>query len=167
MVESSISRSASLASSMLAAMARTMSLTMRVAPTAAPDAMVDAREPPVDIVFHGVVAESPATIRTISMGTPISSATTWAIVVSWLWPCDTCHVDTVTWPVGSMRAHAVSPGRSNPTSLAKSGGPGAISMNVANPSPTHLPSARRGRLRGAEAVEVHEVDARARGSPVR
>ena len=128
-----------------------MSLTMRVAPTAAPDAIVDAREPPVDIVFHGVVAESPATMRTISMGTPISSATTWAIVVSWLWPCDTCHVDTVTWPVGSMRAHAVSLGEVEPDQLGEVGRAGRDLDERGEPEadPAALGAARSPARRGS------------------
>ena len=77
-------------------MARTFSLTLRAFMSAAPLAQVAARLPPVPTTLKGVSRVSPWTTRTWSIATPISSATTWARVVSWPWPCGDWAVITVT-----------------------------------------------------------------------
>ena len=62
--------------------------------------MVAAGEPPVPNVEKGAVRVSPCTTRTAAMGTPSSSAATWARVVSWPWPWGAWLVNTVTRAVG-------------------------------------------------------------------
>ena len=153
-----MSRSATLASNMLAAMRRTWFFTSRVAIFAAPAPRVAERDPPVDIVLNGVLSLDPHSMRTSWSGTPISSATTCAIVVSWPCPWLTCHVWITMSPVGSMRAQAVSPGRSKPSDLANSGGPGAISMNVAEPEPEVAALGQRGSLAFTEGRHIEFLD---------
>ena len=58
----------------------------------------------------GVRAVSPWTTTTASMETPRRSATIWAKVVSWPWPCGEMPVVTVTVPLGSTRTVALSKG---------------------------------------------------------
>jgi len=49
---------------------------------------------------NGVVAVSPWTTSTFSIGTPSLSEISWAKVVSWLWPWLCAPVRTWTLPVG-------------------------------------------------------------------
>ena len=53
-------------------------------------------------------AVSPCTMSTFSIGMPSLSATTWAKVVSWPWPCECEPVNTVTLPVGWTRTSPAS-----------------------------------------------------------
>ena len=57
---------------------------------------------------NGVASVSPRTTLTASYGTPSSSATIWAIVVSVPCPCEVTPASTVTAPEGSMRTVAPS-----------------------------------------------------------
>ena len=65
-----------------------------------PTAML--REPAVPLPI-GIMSVSPCTISTSSMGTPSSSATTCAKVVTWPCPCEWVPVNTVTLPEGCTR----------------------------------------------------------------
>ena len=76
-----------------------------------------------------MIAVSPKRSRTCSIGTPSSSAATWASVVSWPCPCGICWVNTETVPSASSTERAGSPAMSPPPPPAmidswKSGGPG-------------------------------------------
>ena len=61
---------------------------------------------------NGILAVSPCTISTCSIGMPSWSATSCAKVVSWPWPWLCVPVNTVTLPVGCTRTVAdfVQPG---------------------------------------------------------
>ena len=55
---------------------------------------------------NGILAVSPCTISTFSMGMPSCSVTSCANVVSWPWPWLWEPVNTVTEPVGWTRTSA-------------------------------------------------------------
>ena len=57
---------------------------------------------------YGVLSVSPSCTSTSSGGIPSSSATIWANVVSWPWPCDLTPSLRIALPVGWMRSSAES-----------------------------------------------------------
>jgi len=72
----------------------------------APLASVAARLPPVPTMLNGVSRVSPDATCTRGSGTPSSSATSWASVVSCPCPWGCWLVNTVTVPSGSSRIRA-------------------------------------------------------------
>ena len=97
-----------------------------------------------------------------SSGTPISSATIWASVVSWLWPCGAWAVNTVTCPSISSRTRACSGTAAGmPTDGRNSRGPGANSIRLVDADSQQTPFGPRALLLRAEAA--YSRCARARG----
>src|SRR5215470_9886874 len=104
---STSSRSSSGASRRYAAMRTSLSFKTRAAPSAAPTLTTPPRAPRVPMPY-GAAAVSPDWTRIFSIGTVSSSASAWATVVRWPWPCPTMPIWAVTTPLGSIRTIAAS-----------------------------------------------------------
>ena len=110
---------------------------------------------------YGVLSVSPSCTSTSSGGMPSSSATIWANVVSWPWPCDLTPSLRIALPVGWTRSSAESNMRS-PTMSYVLAGPGADDLGEATrarsrsavpprappPAPRAAPRSRASRARG-------------------
>ena len=116
---------------------------------AAPPTITALRLPPVPGP-NGADAVSPWTTVTSSTSTPSSSATTWAIVVSRLWPWLPLLMSACTLPLTPMRTIAAS------VAMLPMAMPDGSTYRP-SPTPSSRPSPRARGLLGAERVVVDHL----------
>ena len=122
---------------MIRALSRTLRATMAVA---APLTGVD-REPYVPRP-NGVRSVSPWTTSMSSGGMPSSSATIWANVVSWPWPCVCTLRPSIALPVGWTRSSAASAMPRPRMSMCLRGPAPTASVKNTTPMPMSSPRSR-------------------------
>ncbi len=99
---STISRSSTAASSAWAAILSAFSRTLRAVIATALPLITAVREANVPTAYLKRRV-SPVVTVILSNGTPSSSATIWASIVWWPWPCEVSPVETTTLPSVSTR----------------------------------------------------------------